>query len=163
MRSEVSWEWDSVNWSTPSLFPQDEAAGPVLLCPARLLRAVILPQRFEAEAIDAHARCPWLECNPNNRQEFIVPNPMRRTASDQMMVQLVEADVEIGFGLVDEAKAYRARGQVEFGTRALKEAEGIVVDIEQRLQRLGDAEAGPFHALVAELRNEIGIAGKGEG
>jgi hypothetical protein len=80
---------------------------------------------------------------------------MRRTASDQMMVHLVEADVEIGFGLIDEAKAYRARGQAEFGTRALKEAESIVLDIEERLQRLGKAEAGPFHALVAELRNEI--------
>jgi hypothetical protein len=86
-----------------------------------------------------------------------MPNPMRRTASDQMMVQLVEADVEIGFGLVDEAKAYRAHGQAEFSSRALKEAEGIVVDIEQRLQRLGEVEAGPFHALVAELRNEIAV------
>ena len=83
---------------------------------------------------------------------------MRRTASEQVMVQLIEADVDIGFGLVDEAKAYRLQGNCEFSSRALEEAEAIVRDIEQRLERLGEDEGGPFRALVAELRNEIAAA-----
>ncbi len=83
---------------------------------------------------------------------------MRRTVSEQVMVQLIEADVDIGFGLVDEAKAYRLQGNAQFSARALEEAESIVVDIEQRLERLGQDESGPFRALVTELRNEIATA-----
>jgi hypothetical protein len=88
--------------------------------------------------------------------------PIRRKLIDQVLVQLVEADVDIGFGLVDQAKAYRANGQAEFSSRALQEAESIVLDIERRLQSLGEDEAGPFAALVAELRNEIAAVSRSE-
>lgn len=84
-----------------------------------------------------------------------MPHPMGRKVADKIFVELIEADVEIGFALVDEAKAYRASGQPEFSWRALRDAEDIVADIERRLQRLGDSESGPFHPLVTELRNEI--------
>ncbi len=87
---------------------------------------------------------------------------MRRTVSEQVMVQLIEADVDIGFGLVDEAKAYRLQGNTQFSARAVEEAESIVVDIEQRLERLSEDEGGPFRALVAELRNEIAAVGRDE-
>ena len=92
--------------------------------------------------------------------ELIVPHPMRRKAADQVLVQLIEADVDIGFGLVDEARAYRAGGQAEFSSRALKNAEEVVAEIEQRLQHLGDSEAAPFLPLVTELRNEIAAVGR---
>ena len=85
-----------------------------------------------------------------------------RKLADRIPIQFIEADVEIGFGLVDEAKAYRASGQPELSSRALHDAEDIVTDIEQRLQRLGESESVPFHLLVNELRNEIAAAVKAE-
>jgi hypothetical protein len=84
-----------------------------------------------------------------------VPRPMRRNVADQVSIQLIEADVDIGFALVDEAKAYRAAGQPEFSARALQDAAEILADIDRRLQRLHDSECRPFLPLVAELRNEI--------
>jgi len=83
---------------------------------------------------------------------------MRRKAADQVMVQLIEADVESGFGLVDEARAYRLQGNGEFSSRALQEAEAVVADIEQRLGKLAEPEAAPFLPLVAELRSQIAAA-----
>ena len=93
-----------------------------------------------------------------SRLELALPQPKRRKLADKILIQLIEADVETGFALVDEAKAYRASGQAEFGTRALHDAEDVVADIEVRLQRLGDSESGPFHPLIAELRSEIAAA-----
>jgi hypothetical protein len=49
----------------------------------------------------------------------------------------VEADVEIGFSLVDIAARERSGGRVAFGSRALEEAENVVVDIERRWLGLG--------------------------
>ena len=80
---------------------------------------------------------------------------MRRKVADQVLIQLIEADVDIGFALLDEAKAYRLSGQSDFSSHALQQAKDIVVDIERRLQELGDSESVPFLPLVAELRNEI--------
>lgn len=87
---------------------------------------------------------------------------MRRKVSDQVMLQLIEADVESGFGLVDEARVHRIQGNNEFSCRALQEAEVVIVDIEQRLAQLGDSEAVPFLPLVAELRAQIAAAGREE-
>ena len=83
---------------------------------------------------------------------------MRRKVADQVLIQLIEADVDIGFALLDEAKAYRLSGQSDFSSHALQQAKDIVVDIERRLQELGDSESVPFLPLVAELRNEIAAA-----
>jgi hypothetical protein len=89
-----------------------------------------------------------------SRLELILPSA-RRKISDQVLIQLIEADVDIGFALLDDAKASRLSGQPEFSSRALQEATNIVADIERRLQELGDSESGPFLPLVVELRNEI--------
>jgi len=84
-----------------------------------------------------------------------VPRPIRRKVADQVLIQLIEADVDIGFALLDQAKAYRLSGQSDFSAQALQQAKDIVIDIERRLQELGDSESVPFLPLVAELRNEI--------
>lgn len=91
-----------------------------------------------------------------------MPQPMRRKVSEQVMVQLIEADVDIGFSLIDEAKAYRFQGNGQFSSRALQEAEAVLVDIEQRLAQLGDFGAVPFLPLVAELREQIAAASQAE-
>ncbi len=87
---------------------------------------------------------------------------MRRKVSDQVMVQLIEADVESGFGLVDDAKAHRMQGNGQFSSRALQEAEAVVADIELRLAQLGDPQAVAFLPLVAELREQIAAANRDE-
>jgi hypothetical protein len=48
---------------------------------------------------------------------------MRCKLADKILVQLIEADVEIGFALVDEAKAYRAWGRPDWSSRVLQVAE----------------------------------------
>jgi hypothetical protein len=87
---------------------------------------------------------------------------MRRKASDQVLIQLIEADVESGFGLVDEVRTYRVQGNREFSAKALQEAEAVVADIEKRLQQIGELKAAPFLPLVAELREQITAAGREE-
>jgi hypothetical protein len=82
-------------------------------------------------------------------------HPTGRKIADRVRVQFIEADVEIGFALVDDVGRYRASGQPEFSSRALHDAEEILADIERRLERLGESESVPFHPLVAELRNQI--------
>jgi hypothetical protein len=84
-----------------------------------------------------------------------VARPVRRKIADQVLIQLIEADVDIGFALVDEAKACRISGQAESTLLVLQNAADIVADIERRLQQLGEAESWPFFPLVAELRSEI--------
>ena len=87
-----------------------------------------------------------------------MPHPRRRTVAEQVHIQLIEAAVETGFGLIDDARDYRASGESELSSRALKEAGKTAADLEGHLQRLGDSESWPFLLLVAELRNEIAEA-----
>jgi len=82
-------------------------------------------------------------------------HPMRRNMAGKIAVELIEADVEAGFALVDEARACSASGQPQFSSRVRQDAEEIIADIERRLQRLDDSESQPFHSLITELRNEI--------
>lgn len=84
-----------------------------------------------------------------------MPRPVRRKIADQVFIQLIEADVDIGFALVDEAKACRISDQAESSMRVLREAADILADIERRLEQLGESESWPFLPLVAELRREI--------
>ena len=88
--------------------------------------------------------------------------PARRKVFDQVLVQLIEADVESGFGLIDDAKAHRIQGNDQFSSRALQAAEAVVADIERRLRDLGESGAEPFRPLVGELRDQITAAGKGD-
>lgn len=86
---------------------------------------------------------------------------MKRTLAEKILVEFIEADVETGFALVDDAKLFRASGQLALSGRALHDAEDAVSDIERRLQQLGASDAGLFHLLVTELRNEIAAAQRG--
>jgi hypothetical protein len=90
-----------------------------------------------------------------------VAYPIKRTLADKILIQLIEAEVESGFALVDDAKAYRSSGQAGLSWRALQDAEEVVEDIEFRLKQLGDSQSEPFHPLVTELRDEIAAAERG--
>lgn len=92
---------------------------------------------------------------------FLVAH-LYRNANHQALIQLIEADVDIGFGLVDEARAYRLSGQPEFSARALEDASDIIADIERRLAQQGQSGAEPFLPLLAELRSQIAAAARDE-
>jgi hypothetical protein len=85
-------------------------------------------------------------------------HPVQGKLLDKVRIQLIEAGVEMGFGLVDEARVYRASHQLESSLRVLQIAQGVVADIERRLLLLGETESAPFQPLVKELRNEIASA-----
>lgn len=71
---------------------------------------------------------------------------------DRLEVGFVEADVEIGFHLVDLAGEPSNASEV---ARILRDADGVLDDIDQRLSRLDDADRSSFAPLVAELRREL--------
>lgn len=72
-----------------------------------------------------------------------------------MPVELIEADVEIGFNLVDLAETERSSGHHSLASQILKDAEVVFCDIQQRLLRIGTLESRPFEPLAGELRRAI--------
>lgn len=82
------------------------------------------------------------------------PGPLR----SRVAVELVEADVEIGFNLVDMARREFESGRSTAATRVLQDADDVLIDIEQRLSRLDDGNRDCFGPLLAELRRELSVA-----
>jgi hypothetical protein len=82
-------------------------------------------------------------------------HPVGSHVRNRIEVAFVEADVEIGFNLVDMAETERGRGNPFLAARVLEDAEDVFHDIQRRLDRLGVVERGHFEALVGELRREI--------
>lgn len=80
---------------------------------------------------------------------------LRPGSSTRMSIELVEADCEIGFGLVDIAEMESHSGHHEIAVRALDDADKVILDIEQRLVRLAERNRTPFEPLVCELRRQI--------
>ena len=76
-------------------------------------------------------------------------------SSRRMAIELVEADCEIAFGLVDIAEMEADAGDRALAVRALDDADKVVLDIEQRLVRLAERNRMPFGPLVCELRRQI--------
>jgi hypothetical protein len=66
---------------------------------------------------------------------------------------LVEADIEIGFCLVDLAESCPADA-----ARLLANAEEAYAEVLARLNRLQPAERGSFQPLLAELRRALDLA-----
>ncbi len=79
-------------------------------------------------------------------------------AAERIRVELIEADVEIGFGLVDSALGELHAGNLPFAQRALQDAEKVLIDIGQRLQELDAQHSRPFGPLVDELRRAVHAA-----
>jgi hypothetical protein len=77
---------------------------------------------------------------------------------DRIERELIEADVEMGFRLVDMAEDVAGDQDVAFAVQAAESAEEVCRDIEQRLARLTESAREPFVPLVEELLREIGSA-----
>ena len=69
------------------------------------------------------------------------------------MVELVEADIEIGFRLVDMLEALPGE---KFGLASA--VEGVYADVLARVKRLEPLERESFEPLVTELRRAINLA-----
>ena len=77
---------------------------------------------------------------------------------DRMRVQFAEADFEIGFSLVDMAEAEVIFGNYTRAARVIRDADNVLLDIQQILCRLRIPDRGPFAPLLGELRRAIGLA-----
>ena len=85
-------------------------------------------------------------------------HPMGAPLRDRMDVEFLEADVEIGFNLVDMAGRECMQGDLPLASRVLQDAEDVFRDLELRLVRAGARERESFAPLVQELRREIDLA-----
>jgi hypothetical protein len=79
----------------------------------------------------------------------------RLPLQDRIKLDLIEADIEMGFRLLETSGAVGKDEDAMFATRATESAEEVCRDIEQRLARLQESAREPFMPLVAELRREI--------
>ena len=79
-------------------------------------------------------------------------------ASDRVRIELIEADVDMAFSLVDDAREEFHEGNAEFAHAALDHAHKVVRDIEQRLAKLDPEHRAPFGPLLDELRKAIQAA-----
>lgn len=85
-------------------------------------------------------------------------HPVGAPLHERMAVEFVEADVDIGFHLVDLAECEGKMGNLPVACRVLADAEAVYQEIESRLERSGTHERECFGPLVAELRREIDCA-----
>ena len=69
--------------------------------------------------------------------------------------ELIEADIEQVFSLVDMAEEQAVLGNFQSGAQILQAAEKVFADIEQRISPLSSDDASPFLPLLAELRRAI--------
>jgi hypothetical protein len=75
------------------------------------------------------------------------------TPDHRVRVELVEADFEIGFSLVDLADSRPSEA-----SRVLADAEEVYADIQARLMGLPSSEGDSFKPLATELRRAIDLA-----
>jgi hypothetical protein len=75
------------------------------------------------------------------------------TPAHRVRVELVEADFEIGFSLVDLADSRPSEA-----SRLLANAEEVYADIQARLTGLPSSEGDSFKPLATELRRAIDLA-----
>ena len=81
-----------------------------------------------------------------------------RFMGDRLRVQFAEADIEIGFNLVDMAEGEAIRGNYDRASRILRDADNVLLDIQQILCRLTIPERDLFGPLLGELGRAIGLA-----
>jgi hypothetical protein len=78
--------------------------------------------------------------------------------TERITRELIEADVEIAFNLIDLSHAELESGDQPAALHALHDAEDVFRDIERRLVLIGDVKSQPFASLVDELRRQMGLA-----
>jgi hypothetical protein len=80
-----------------------------------------------------------------------------KSLHDLVEAELVTADVEIGFNLIDVAEAEAALGNMPLAVRVLEDAERVFRDLEGRVLRTQPANRASFMPLVEELRRKLAL------
>ena len=75
------------------------------------------------------------------------------TPEERILVELVEADIEIGFQLVDSLECWPAEA-----SRMAAAIEDVYGNVLARVERLPVSERGKFEPLIEELRRAIHLA-----
>lgn len=76
----------------------------------------------------------------------------------RVSVDVLEADADIGFSLVDMAEAERRIEDFVAASRALQEAENVYSGIKVRMARLSGEQCAGLEGLLGELRRAIDAA-----
>jgi len=83
---------------------------------------------------------------------------MSHRLQEKVRLDLIEADVDMAFALVDDAREEFYEGDRLFAERALKDAKRVLHDIDIRLRLLEPERMLPFTPLIDELRKFINLA-----
>ncbi|HXJ42303.1 MAG TPA: hypothetical protein VNH18_23690 [Bryobacteraceae bacterium] len=84
--------------------------------------------------------------------------PNLRRMSDRILTEMIEADFEIAFTLVDMAEEQLLGGDAAYTSQALHGADQVLLDIRGRLDAMGREKGQPFDPLLTELNRAIGLA-----
>jgi hypothetical protein len=82
----------------------------------------------------------------------------RQPVAERITRELIEADFEIAFNLIDLSQVEVERGDRPSASRVLQDADDIFRDIERRLTLIGDVKSQPFLSLVEELKRQMARA-----
>jgi hypothetical protein len=83
--------------------------------------------------------------------------PQRDTSGfgERVPRELIDADFEVAFSLVEMAATESNRGNVQLTSQLLQRAEGILGSIRERLLRLDVSRSQPIDARCVELSEAI--------
>lgn len=84
--------------------------------------------------------------------------PDHRRASDRILNELIEADIEIAFSLVDMAEDCFGASDFASAERAIHDADEVLVDIRSRLDAIGKEKGWLFDPLLGEVCRAIALA-----
>lgn len=87
-----------------------------------------------------------------------MPHHPKAPLRDRIRLKFAEADIEIGFSLVDIAEAESIYGNYARAARILRDADDIILDIQKILCRLQTPDRSPFEPLLGELNRAISLA-----
>lgn len=78
--------------------------------------------------------------------------------SHRILTELIEADVEIAFNLVDAAEECLSGHDLASARRVLHDADDVLLDIGRRMEAMGGEKGSPFDSLLSEVRRAIVLA-----
>ena len=87
-----------------------------------------------------------------------MPRSQETPMRDRIRVRFAEADFEIAFSLVDMAEGEAILGNHARAVRILKDADDVLLDIQQILRKLTTPDRSSFAPLLGELDRAIGLA-----
>ena len=81
-----------------------------------------------------------------------------RRVPERIPAELIEADIEIAFSLVDMAEECLRERDVISAGRVLRDADDVLLDIRRRVAALCSEKRWPFDPLLGEVNRAIALA-----